>query len=126
MSQTIVSSRVHKRHPNVREEDVVHAFRSIERKEIAMLTEREAMKICGLTDGQLDEKAKPYEDGSYELGDSEVHVGPHIDRVGKKRVTVVFDAGDAQQVNTIARNRGVKPSVVYRDAVKFFLSRAGA
>lgn len=48
-------------------------------------------------------------------------LGP-MDAVGKKRVTVVFDASTTQQVVGIARERGIEPSQVYRGALVFYLA----
>jgi hypothetical protein len=89
-----------------------------------MITEQEAMKLCGTSIEDLDRRAEKYENETYENSDGKVYVGSHIDRVGTKRVTVIFDAEDTQQVNAIASNKGVKPSVIYRDALKFFLKNA--
>ena len=43
--------------------------------------------------------------------------------MGKRRVTVIYDAADTQRVAAIARRRGVKPSEVYRDALAHYLQR---
>lgn len=87
-----------------------------------MVTEEEAMKICHTTLEDLDKRAKKYEKSNYERNNNKVFIGSHIDRVGKKRVTVIYDADDTQQVHSIAKNRGVKPSSIYREALKFYLS----
>lgn len=55
------------------------------------------------------------------LGAARCMLGP-MDAVGKKLVTVVFDASTTQQVVGIARERGVKPSQVYRGALVFYLA----
>lgn len=82
----------------------------------------EYMKKHGLTDADLDEMAAPYEDGDYESAGGVVYSGSHLDAVGKRRVTVIYDARDAQRVAAIARARGVKPSEVYRDALDYYLA----
>ena len=52
----------------------------------------------GITDADLDRMAAPYEDGSFEPEpDGKVFSGSHLDAVGKKRVTVVYDAQDTQR-----------------------------
>ena len=72
----------------------------------------------GITDADLDRMAAPYEDGSFEPEpDGKVFSGSHLDAVGTRRVTVVYDAKDTQRVAMIARSKGVKPSSVYRDAL---------
>ena len=91
-----------------------------------MISEQEAMKLCGTSIEELDRRAEEYENETYAPSDGKVYVGSHLDRVGTRRVTVIFDAEDTQQINAIASDRGVKPSVVYRDALKFFLQHAGA
>ena len=48
--------------------------------------------------------------------------GSHLDAVGTRRVTVVYDAKDTQRVAMIARSKGVKPSSVYRDALDYYLA----
>lgn len=82
----------------------------------------EYMKKHGLTDGDLDAMASPYENGEYQAEGGVVHSGSHLDAVGKRRVTVIYDARDTQRVASIARARGVKPSDVYRDALDYYLA----
>lgn len=82
----------------------------------------EYMKKHNLTDVDLDTMAEPYESGDYEDGGGEVFTGSHLDAVGKRRVTVIYDARDTQRVAAIARSRGVKPSEVYRDALEYYLA----
>lgn len=69
--------------------------------------------------------AAPYESGDYPSGGGEVFTGSHIDAVGKRRVTVIYDARDAQRVAAIARSRGIKPSEVYREALDYYLAAQG-
>ncbi len=82
----------------------------------------EYMKKHGLTDATLDEMALPYEQGDYENEIGAVYSGSHLDAVGKRRVTVIYDASATQRVADIARERGVKPSEVYRDALDYYLA----
>lgn len=82
----------------------------------------EYMRKHGLTDADLDAMAAPYESGDYESSVGTVYSGSHLDSVGKRRVTVVYDARDTQRVAAIARARGVKPSEVYRDALDYYLA----
>ena len=83
------------------------------------------MKKHGLTDENLDAMASPYESGDYPSETGTVHGGSHLDAVGKKRVTVIYDARDTQRVAAIARSRGIKPSEVYRDALTRYLAAQG-
>ena len=77
----------------------------------------------GLTDADLERMAAPYEDGGFEPEpDGKVFSSSHLDAVGTRRVTVVYDAKDTQRVALIACSRGVKPSVVYRDALEYYLA----
>lgn len=82
----------------------------------------EYMEKHGLTDADLDAMAAPYESGDYESAGGTIYSGSHVDAVGKRRVTVVYDARDTQRVAAIARSRGVKPSEVYRDALDYYLA----
>lgn len=82
----------------------------------------EYMKKHGLTDAALDDMALPYEQGEYGSETGTVYSGSHIDAVGKRRVTVIYDASATQRVTDIARERGVKPSEVYRDALNYYLA----
>ena len=82
----------------------------------------EYMRERGLTDADLDAMAVPYESGDYSSGGGEVFTGSHLDAVGKRRVTVIYDARDTQRVAAIARSRGVKTSEVYRDALAYYLA----
>lgn len=75
-----------------------------------------------LTDEVLDAMAAPYESGDFPSADGMIHAGSHLEAVGKRRVTVVYDARDAQRVSDIARRRGVKASEVYRDALDYYLA----
>ena len=77
----------------------------------------EYMAKRGLTDEDLDRMAAPYETGTYEHSDAPVHHGSHLDAVGKKRVTVLYDAAATMQVADIAKQRGLKPSDIYREAL---------
>jgi hypothetical protein len=82
----------------------------------------EYMTRRGLTESDLDQMAAPYETGEFPSEEGVVHTGSHVDAVGKRRVTVLYDARDTQRVATIARNRGVTPSVIYRDALDYYLA----
>lgn len=82
----------------------------------------DCMKKHNISDADLDRMAAPYEDASFEPHpDGIVYTGSHLDAVGKRRVTVVYDAKDTQRVINIARSRGVKPSEIYRDALEYYL-----
>lgn len=85
----------------------------------------EYMKKHGLTDEKLDAMAAPYESGDYQSEEGTVYSGSHLDAVGKRRVTVIYDASDVQRVASLARSRGVKPSEVYRDALDYYLASQG-
>lgn len=77
----------------------------------------------GLTDADLERMVAPYEDGGFEPEpDGKVFSGSHLDAVGTRRVTVVYDAKDTQRVALTACSRGVKPSVVYRDMLEYYLA----
>ena len=82
------------------------------------------MKKHGITNDDLDKIAQPYEDATFEPETGgKVLSGSHLDAVGKRRVTVVYDASDTQKVASIASSRGVKPSVIYRDALTSYLAK---
>ena len=85
----------------------------------------EYMKKHALTDDDLDAMAAPYESGDHPSGGGEVFTGSHLDAVGKRRVTVIYDARDAQRVAAIARSRGIKPFEVYREALDYYLAAQG-
>lgn len=80
------------------------------------------MKKHGLTEETLDAMAEPYERGDYPSEKGKIYTGSHLDAVGKRRVTVIYDARDTQRVAAIARSRGVKTSQVYRDALAYYLA----
>lgn len=82
----------------------------------------EYMKKHGLTDSDLDSIAAPNESGDYPSGGGDVFTGSHLDTVGKRRITVTYDARDTQRVAAIARSKGVKPSEIYRDAFEYYLA----
>lgn len=83
---------------------------------------KDYMSKHGLSDADLDKMAAPYEQGDFPGSEGPVYSGSHLDAVGKRRVTVVYDAKDTQKVAAIARSRGVKPSDVYRDALDKYLA----
>ncbi len=80
------------------------------------------MRKHDLTDNEPDAMAAPYESGDYPSGGGEVFTGSHLVEVGKKRVTVIYDARDAQRVEAIVRSKGIKTSDVYRDALDYYLA----
>lgn len=81
------------------------------------------VELVYIYDADLDRMAAPYEDGSFDPEpDGKVFSGSHLDAVGTRRVTVVYDAKDTQRVAMIARSKGVKPSSVYRDALDYYLA----
>ena len=75
-----------------------------------------------LTDEAVDAIAAPYESGDYPAEEGKVYSGSHLDAVGKRRVTVVYDARDTQRVAAIARSRGTSPSAIYRAALDHYLA----
>ncbi|MDY6049740.1 MAG: hypothetical protein SPI77_04145 [Corynebacterium sp.] len=85
----------------------------------------EFMKKHGLTEAMLDERAAPYEDGSFSSEPGAPSRGSHVDAVGTKRVTVIYPARDTQRATALARSRGVKVSEIFRDALADYL-RANA
>ena len=88
-----------------------------------MTTVSDFMTRHGLDDAALDRMAAPYEDGSFEPEhEGRALAGSHLDAVGKRRVTVGYDARDTQRVAAMARSRGVRPSEVYRDALDYYLA----
>lgn len=53
------------------------------------------MAKYGITDADLERMAAPYEDGGFEPEpDGKVFDGSHLDTVGTRRVTVVYDEKD--------------------------------
>lgn len=70
------------------------------------------MKKHGLTDHDLDAMAQPYEDGEYRNEDGKILLGCHLKAVGKRKVTVLYDALDIQQVENLARKRRVPKSEI--------------
>lgn len=87
-------------------------------------TEQELLEKFGVSESWIEDSAQAYETGTWNISENDrrpIFVGSHLDRVGKKRVTVIFDAADTQLVSALAKKRGVKPSDIYRDAVKAYL-----
>lgn len=82
----------------------------------------EYMSKHGLTDDAVDAIAAPYESGDYPTEEGKVYSGSHLDAVGKRRVTVGYDARDTQRVAAIARSRGTSPSAIYRAALDHYLA----
>lgn len=65
-------------------------------------SEEEYIEKHGVTGADLDRMAAPYEEGSFEPEpDGEVFSGSHLDAVGTRRVTVIYDAKAAQRVAMI-------------------------
>ena len=82
------------------------------------------MQKHGISDADLDKISAPYERGDWSGTVDEAQRGSHLDAVGKKRITVVYDARDALAAKNIARDRGVTPSEIYREALKSYLATA--
>lgn len=74
-----------------------------------------------ITDAEFETMAASYETGDFEHSDAPVYSGSHLDAVGKKRVTVIYDAAATQKVAIIAQNLGLKPSEIYRAALDRYL-----
>lgn len=71
----------------------------------------EYMRKHGLTDADLDAMAAPYESGDHPSGGGEVFAGSHLDAVGKRRVTVIYDARATQRVKSLhATTTSSRPS----------------
>ena len=70
----------------------------------------------------LNAMTAPYENGDYQSRKGEVFTGPHLDAVDMRRVTVIYDARDAQRVEAIAHSRGIKASEVYRETLSYYLT----
>ena len=79
----------------------------------------------GFTDADLDRIAGPYEMGDYPAEEGKVYFGSHVDAVGTRRITVVYDAADTMRVEALAKARGVKSSVIYREALDRYLMSVG-
>ena len=63
--------------------------------EVIGMNVNDFMAKHGLTDADLERMAAPYEDGGFEPEpDGKVFSGSHLDAVGTRRVTVVYDAKD--------------------------------
>lgn len=86
-------------------------------------SEQQLLEKFGISKAWIEKSAEEYESGNWEPSENDgtIYIGSHLDRVGKKRVTVIFDAADTQEVSNIAKKRGVKPSDIYRDALKQYL-----
>ena len=50
-----------------------------------------------------------------------MHADFHLDAVGTKRVTMIYNSRDVLSVSGIARSRGVKSSEIYRSALRQYL-----
>lgn len=82
---------------------------------------RETMAKYNITDEMLNEWAKPFEEETFELEHGNVICGCHLNDVGTRRITVIYDAARTRQVEQLAVNKGVKPSEVYREALEYYL-----
>ena len=81
------------------------------------------LKKHNINADDLDRMAAPYETGEFDIEpEGKVFNGSHLDAVGKRRITVVYNASDTQKVERIARSKGVKPSAIYRDALDRYLA----
>jgi hypothetical protein len=78
-------------------------------------------KKYGVTDEWIEQSAAKYESGDYESCPTPVHTGSHLDAVGTRRVTVIYNSKDVMRINSIAQSRGCKSSEVYRTAVRQYL-----
>ena len=65
----------------------------------------EYMSKHDITDADLDRIAEPYERGGYKNEGGKIYGGSHVNAVGKRRVTVTYDAGAAQCVEALAHGQ---------------------
>ena len=85
----------------------------------------DADELCakyGLDADELERSAESYERGDWDGGGGPVRTGSHLNAVGTRRITVVYDSADTQAVEAIARAEGIKPSDVYRNALADYLA----
>lgn len=89
-------------------------------------TERmDAEELCskyGVDADAIERSAEAYERGDWDGGGAPVRTGSHLNAVGTRRVTVVYNSADTQMVEEIARAEGCKPSDVYRAALADYLA----
>lgn len=79
-------------------------------------------KRFGLSDDWIERQAQMYENEQQDINeDAVVYAGAHVDAVGSKRVTVIYSARDALQVEQLAKARGCKSSDIYRQALTQYL-----
>ena len=83
---------------------------------------KELMNKYDITDEDLDKSAQEFENETYEHEDNKVYDGCHLDVLGKKRITVLYDAHVANKVSLVAKAQGVKSSDIYRKAVNTYLA----
>ena len=85
----------------------------------------DAEKLCekyGVDADAIEKSAGAYERGGWQGGGGPVRTGSHLNAVGTRRVTVVYDSADTQAVEAIARAEGCTPSDVYRTALADYLA----
>lgn len=82
----------------------------------------EYMKKNNISDRDLDISAMKYENASYKREKNQVFNGSHLNAVGSKKVSIVFDVATTQQISKIAKEKGVNNSTIYREAVAKYLT----
>ena len=74
--------------------------------EVILMNVSDFMAKHGITDADLDRMAAPFEDGDFEPEPGgKVLSGSHLDAVGKRRVTVVYDETNLSGIDATSRGR---------------------
>jgi hypothetical protein len=85
------------------------------------MSTKDLAKKYGVSEEWIEHSASEYESGSSPHYSTTINTGSHLDAVGTKRVTVIYNSEDVMSVNVIARSRGVKSSEIYRVALRQYL-----
>ena len=89
--------------------------------------DKEILDKFGVTEEWIEENAKQYEDGTFELSDasSPIYYGvPNILQKNEQYVAIPYAAEDITRVNMLAQEQGVEPAAIYHLAMKQFLQAA--
>ena len=80
----------------------------------------------GVTEEWIEENAKQYEDGTYELSDPSSPIyygGPKILHEDEQYVAIPYADDELTQVNMLAKEQGVEPVAIFKLAMKQYLQK---
>ena len=88
--------------------------------------DKEILDKFGVTEEWIEENAKQYEEGTFELSDPSVPIyygGPKILHKDEQYVAIPYAHDELAQVDQVAKEQGVEPVAIFKLAMQQYLQR---